>query len=130
VEKLRDSKQFSDTFAHGRRYAVGEVAVIVRPSAGPVRWGIVVGKRVGNAVVRNRVKRRLREICRKADIAVRGGADVVIVAQPSAASADYHTLLRAVVAALRRAKLVTGADTMGRRAHNAPSEAGPKAGPR
>ena len=130
MEKLRGSRQFSDTFAHGRRLAAGEVAVVVRRTVGPVRWGTVVGKRVGNAVVRNRVKRRLREICRAADVAVRGGADIVVIAQPSAASADYHALLRAVMAALRRAKLVAGADSVGRCAGSVPSEAGPKADPR
>jgi len=130
VQRLRGSKQFSQVFAQGRRFAVGQVVVIVRRAPGPVRWGIVVGKRVGNAVARNRVKRRLRDICRVADGMMRSGADVVVVAQPSAAAADYHTLLRAVVAALGRAKLVSAAGIAGRRVRGEALPTRPKAGPR
>jgi len=129
VEKLRGRKQFTEVFSQGRRYAVGHVVVVVRPTTGPVRWGLVVGKRVGNAVVRNRVKRRLRQICRTADAAISGG-DVIVIARPSAGAAHYDGLLRSVLGALRRAHLVTGADMVAGRARAAPSAAGPKAGPR
>jgi ribonuclease P protein component len=130
VERLRGSRQFSDVFAHGRRFALGHVVLVVRHTDGGVRWGIVVGKRVGAAVVRNRVRRRLREICRTVDAAVRGSADIVVIAQPSAAAADYGALLGAVAAALGRSKLVNGADVAARRGRGAPSRAAPKAGPR
>jgi ribonuclease P protein component len=130
VERLRGPKQFTEVFAQGRRFVVGHAAVIVRPTTGPARWGIVVGKRVGKAVVRNRVKRRLREICRTAEAAMRGGGDIVVVARPGAAAADYDALLHAVLSALRRAHLVSDADIGEVRVCGAPSEAGPRADPR
>lgn len=109
---------------------MGHVVVVVRHTDGGVRWGIVVGKRVGGSVVRNRVKRRLREICRMVEAGVRGSADIVVIAQPSAAAAGYDALLGAVAAALERSKLVNGADVAARRARGAPTGADPKAGPR
>lgn len=65
------------------------------------RFGFAVGRRVGNAVVRNRVKRRLRAIMR--ELPVRAGLDVVTVAQETSASASYGELQRAVSQCLRRA---------------------------
>lgn len=68
------------------------------------RYGISVSKRVGNAVVRNRVKRRLREILRA--VPLRPGWDIVFIARPVAASTDYASLKQATEGLLTRAHLV------------------------
>jgi ribonuclease P protein component len=62
--------------------------VVVRAVAGgeaPTRVGFVVGKRVGNAVIRNSVKRRLRHLAAAELPGVRTGYDVVVRALPGAA---------------------------------------------
>jgi ribonuclease P protein component len=73
-----------------------------------IRVGIVVSRKVGNAVVRNRVRRRLREALR-ALVAERprredapAGVDLLVVARPEAAGADYHQLRAALARALER----------------------------
>lgn len=72
-----------------------------------VRVGIVVSRKVGNAVIRNRVRRRLREALR-ATLRERPSrqeplaADLVVIARPEAAEADYAALERALVRALER----------------------------
>ena len=68
------------------------------------RYGISVSKRIGNAVVRNKVKRRLREILRVAPL--KPGWDIVFIARPAVASADYASLKRATEGLLTRAHLV------------------------
>jgi len=69
------------------------------------RFGFAVGGPVGNAVVRNRVRRRLREIA--GDISPAQGWDVMLSAQPGAARAGFQELRRAVGDALQRAGLQT-----------------------
>jgi ribonuclease P protein component len=58
----------------------------------PFRAGFVTSKRVGGAVVRNRVRRRLREIVRAHQHEVRVGFWIVVIARPAAANATYRAL--------------------------------------
>lgn len=73
---------------------------------GPTRVGFSVGKRVGGAVVRNRVKRRLREIARRRVLPrVAPGWDLVIIAWPPAATANSAALADELERLLGRAKV-------------------------
>ena len=67
------------------------------------RFCFVAGKRVGNAVVRNRVKRRLREVVRNSDF--QPGWDAIIMARRGAGDADYAQLERAAHNLMRRSGL-------------------------
>ena len=58
----------------------------------PARFGFVVSKAVGNAVVRNRVKRRLRHLAGAALPGLPGGTRVVVRALPAAAQTSYAEL--------------------------------------
>ena len=69
------------------------------------RFGILVGKRIGNAVSRNRVRRRLREVTRLTP--VKAGWDIVFIARRGAADADYHQLQCATHDLLKRAGLLS-----------------------
>lgn len=86
----------------GRR-AGGPLAVVHRakPEAAVSRFGFIVSKQVGNAVVRNRVKRRLSEIVR-AELDTLETADIVIRALPAAGQADFATLRSGISALLER----------------------------
>lgn len=77
--------------------------------------GIVVSRKVGKAVVRNRVRRRLREALREtlregvaanATNHSRPSFDLLIIARPTAATADYHELRRSLRSALARAAVI------------------------
>ena len=68
------------------------------------RLGYSVSKAVGKAVVRNRVKRRLREVVRL--MPVKPGWDVVLIARPDAAKADFGELKGTVERLMSRARLI------------------------
>ena len=90
AHRLRDSNAFRRTVSSGRR--AGGAALVVHllddvrdaGDAGP-RVGLVVGKAVGNAVVRNRVKRQLRHLVRDHLTHLSASSDLVIRALPPAA---------------------------------------------
>ncbi len=81
--------------------------VLARPrtsGAGMTRWGISVKARLGTAVLRNRVKRRLREILRRAQETWPPGWDVVVEPRTSkVATADFSALGRELEALLAAA---------------------------
>jgi ribonuclease P protein component len=68
------------------------------------RFAFAIPKRVGNAVVRNRLRRRLREILRALNLTE--GFDVVISARPEAASAEFGSLKAELTLLMTRARLV------------------------
>ena len=71
------------------------------------RYGFAVGSRVGGAVVRNKTKRRLREIMRGLPLAP--GHDIVVIAEPASASAGIHELAEGVEHCAQRTNLLDGA---------------------
>lgn len=75
-----------------------------------VRVGFTVSRKVGNAVVRNRVRRRLREIARMVIPGqARPGLDYVLVGRQAALKRDFATLRDELVEALRRVKALEAA---------------------
>jgi len=79
--------------------------LVVRHTGAPgTRIGFSVGKRVGGAVVRNQVKRRLRMIVR--GFAWRDGLDIVILAQPPAAIASFEALSGALARTSDQARIL------------------------
>lgn len=68
------------------------LSVVAAPESGDTRFGFITSKRVGGAVVRNLVRRRLREICRQERPGISPGWLVVTVAKSAAAQAAYGDL--------------------------------------
>lgn len=103
--RLKGRKAFNAVFQQSRIW--GNDLVVLRALPNRLdcsRYGFVVGKRLGKAVVRNRVRRRLREGVRT--LPTSSGWDIVISARSSAAQADYHTLRDAVASLLARARIL------------------------
>ena len=66
------------------------------------RFGFIISKQVGTAVVRNTVRRRLKAVCAEALPRVPEGTDVVIRALPASATADFGDLRTDVTRCLQR----------------------------
>src|SRR6202165_394415 len=91
--RLLRSADFDRTLRSGRRAASEYLALFVSDNElGRPRVGLAVSKKLGNAVVRNRVKRRLRELVRPLVTRAEGGRDVVIVARTRAVDAEFTRL--------------------------------------
>ena len=75
------------------------------------RYGFSVSRKVGNAVVRNRVKRWLREILRATTL--KTGRDIIFIVRPAASATDYWELRKAVADLLSRARLLGNREEIG-----------------
>lgn len=105
-QRLTRQSDFATVYRKGRAFAHPLVALRLLSNQLPYsRYGFAVGKTVGNAVIRNRVKRRLREGVRT--LPVQSGWDIVVIARAKASDADFHALLRATAQVLSRAGVLT-----------------------
>lgn len=83
------------------------LAVLPVEHGGPFRAGIITSRRLGGAVVRHRVRRRLREIVRRHQHRVRDGLWLVLIAKTDAAAADFGTLEAEWLRLAERASILT-----------------------
>ena len=106
--RMRRPEEFKRTMRAGRRAGGTTLSGHLLLAAGPVpeytapKVGFVVSRAVGSAVVRNRVKRRLRELMRAQLASLPGGCLLVVRAHPAAAGARQADLAADLDLVLRR----------------------------
>ena len=106
-ERLTQRRQFTEIYARGGSWANRLLVMRASPNGLKYnRYGLSVSKRIGSAVVRNHVKRLIRENIRQIDISP--GWDIVFIARNPAARSDYHGLGLAIKDLLKQANLITG----------------------
>ena len=92
---MKENHLFRRLYNKGKSAADGRLVLYVRHNGGKTnRLGFTVSTKLGHAVVRNRTRRRLREIYRLHEEQIRPGMDIVVVARVRAAESDYHQLER------------------------------------
>jgi ribonuclease P protein component len=105
--RLKKSAEFQRVRALKRSWAHPLLVLYVAPNdLALTRVGISTSKRVGKAVVRNRVKRLIREAVRSCLPSLPAGRDLVLIARPATAEAGFDQVRQAVESLLRRARLL------------------------
>lgn len=109
--RLTTRRQFLTVYAEGRRVASKSFTVFGLPnSAGTCRLGITVTRKVGNAVRRNRIKRRLRDVFRRNQMLLAPNVDLVVNAHASIDVTDSAAIEAEFLRTFRRlAKHLEGA---------------------
>ena len=109
---LKKNSDFRRLYAKGKSSVNRYLAVYCRRNGREVnRLGYTVSAKLGGAVVRNRVRRRLREIARLNAPSMKTGWDIVVVARSRAVAATYAELERAYRDACAALGLVREAET-------------------
>ena len=95
---------FRAAVRRGRRVASRSaiVHVVSRESEGPSRFGFIVTKAIGNAVTRNRIRRRLRAVSRDLLPELGPGRDIVIRALPGSPGVDWVSLQTEITESIKR----------------------------
>ena len=105
-QRLIRSSQFAAVFSAGKGWANDLLVLKAVPNELDFnRFGLIVSKKVDQrAVIRNRVRRRLREVVRLTPVS--SGRDIVIIARKGAADASYNNIETALISLLNRAGLL------------------------
>jgi ribonuclease P protein component len=107
-DRIKQGRDFLRVRQGGERAVKGCLIAnwLKLPTESRSRLGVVVSKKVGNAVIRSRVKRLLRESYRQHQNELSQPLDLVLVARPSIAGKDFASVERDLIATLRQAGLL------------------------
>lgn len=107
IVSLKENRVFRRLYARGKSAGNRYLVIYCQHNRlGLNRLGLTVSTKLGHAVVRNRMRRRLREIVRLNGDNLRSGYDIVIVARTAAVEADYAALNRAFLHATDKLELL------------------------
>jgi ribonuclease P protein component len=105
--RLSRKEDFSSVYRAGKSVANHQFALYYKknPSGIHFRLGISASKKVGGAVVRNRIRRQLKEIFRLHADEIKEGYDLIIIVRKGAIDMEYEALVKSVKHVLRKAEL-------------------------
>lgn len=107
--RVRRRREYLAVQQAGTRFHTGHLIVLIRSNDRPhARLGVTVSRKVGGSVVRNRIKRYLREIFRHNREWFPAAHDVVLIAKKHASKAGYSQLLDELGVARRRWRALGG----------------------
>jgi len=110
--RIVKGRDFRRVYRLGRKMQGKKLKLYYFPNhQGITRFGFSISKKVGKAVQRNLLKRRLREICRKYIFDFLPGWDIILVAREDAAAAPFSELEQEVLNMGRRGKILTGRES-------------------
>ena len=100
---LKQNRDFRRLYSRGKSAVTPSMVVYCRKNGlDHNRLGFTVSTKLGGAVVRNRARRRLREVCRLSGPALCRGYDLVVVARTRVLTAPFPQLLRQFEVACRK----------------------------
>jgi ribonuclease P protein component len=85
-------------------------ARILRTDLEMTRFGLATGRVLGSAVVRNRIRRRIREVLRALEADIQPGWDVLLIARPGLVATDHRTLVTTLRRQLARGGVLGGSN--------------------
>ena len=108
MEMLKKSRQFQDIYRQGNsRVSSFLVVYWLENGLDCNRYGFSLSKKVGKAVVRNRLKRQLKELIRRwLDPCLKQGFDIVIIARPYLVRLDFWGMKADFTELMRQASLL------------------------
>lgn len=105
--RLRNNADFGKVYKYGRSLANKYLVLkYKRADFSILRFGFSVSKKYGKAVLRNRIRRQLKDIVQKRISCVKSGYDFVFLVRQESRNASYADLVQAVDNLLKRAKVI------------------------
>lgn len=107
LNTLKKNREFSLVYNRGKSFATADLVIIcLKRKYGPVRVGFSVSKKVGSSVVRNRIRRRLKECMRCFYPEISGSFHIIFVARRPIAQAAFSQIKDEMRYLLKKAGLL------------------------
>ncbi len=105
--RIKSNEEFQEIFNAGKSFANRELVIyyVKKTNQTHFRVGLSVGKKIGNAVMRNHIKRYLREAFISLEDNIKSDLDLVIIARNPTVNMDYHQIKRSLTHLLHRENL-------------------------
>jgi len=106
--RIKKNKEFQEIFKTGKSIANRELVIYYRKKTDQkhFRVGISVGKKIGNAVTRNRIKRYIRECFVQLKHHLKAEYDIIIIARNRSVHLPFHRLCKSLQHVLRKGNLL------------------------
>lgn len=100
--RLRNNEDFKKVYKNGKSYWNRNLVMYLRKNGlGYSRVGFTVTKKIGNSVVRNKIRRRMKEILRKNFDNIKGEYDIILIPKKNVVDIDFKTLESAMIHILK-----------------------------
>jgi len=110
ARRIASNADFAAVREQGKAYRDAGLVLLVRPNGGDTtRFGFITSKRLGKAVVRNRVRRLMREAARHTVAELKAGYDVVAIATRASVELEYQEICESFRSLSRKAGLLVDA---------------------
>jgi len=104
VETLKKNREFKQVYSYGKSIASSYLVLYWYPNDGAKnRYGFSISKKIGKAVVRNKLKRRLKEIIRHKENKVKTGYDIIIIARKHVNRLEFQRLRKDLIKLYKKA---------------------------
>ncbi|MED1726192.1 ribonuclease P protein component [Brevibacillus parabrevis] len=106
--RLKKNEHFQAVFQRGTSAANKQFVLYSAKQEGQAafRAGISVSKKIGNAVIRNKVKRLIREAVARLELVIPLGLDLVIIARPGVENMSLEAIEQSLLHVMKRAKVI------------------------
>lgn len=106
--RLTNRADFTRVYRHGKSFANHQFVVywFNKPEIDRFRLGISASKKIGNAVVRNRMRRLIKEIVRKNEARIIDNVDMVFIVRKGAVQMSFQEMEKSILHVLKKASLI------------------------
>jgi|SRR5690625_412878 len=106
--RIKDNVEFQNIFKKGKSFANRQLVIyyVKKHKQDHFRIGLSVGKKIGNAVTRNRIKRYLRQSFHELNNEIKPTLDIVIIARQPTKEMNFHEIKKSLIHLLSKQNLL------------------------